>query len=152
MATETEKKFLVRGEFRDGIYQSSEIAQGYLCSVPERTVRIRLRGEKGYITVKGAGSASGASRFEWEKEISAAEAQELLQLCEPGMISKTRHLIRNTDGRHIWEVDEFHGKLEGLILAEIELSDENEPFDRPDWLSEEVTGDPRYYNSSLSKR
>lgn len=152
MATETEKKFLVSGDFRDGVFKSIEIAQGYLCSAPERTVRVRLKGEKAYITIKGIGNESGASRFEWEKEIGVDDARELLKLAEPGIISKTRNLIKNSDGIHTWEVDEFHGRLEGLILAEIELADENEPFDRPSWLGEEVTGNPEYYNSSLSKK
>lgn len=152
MNTETEKKFLIRGDFHKDVFKSFEIAQGYLCSVPERTVRVRIKGDKGFITVKGAGNASGASRFEWEKEISVQEAGMLLELAEPGQISKTRNLVRNTDGQHIWEVDEFHGRLEGLVLAEIELGEEDEPFDRPEWLGEEVTGDPRYYNSALAKR
>lgn len=151
MNVETERKFLVCGEgFRDESFEAGRIVQGYLSRVPERTVRVRVRGEKGYITVKGMGSASGASRFEWEKEIPASEAMALLELAEPGVIDKTRYLVRNTDGVHIWEVDEFHGANEGLVLAEIELSREDEPFDRPSWIGEEVTGDPRYYNSALS--
>ena len=151
MNVETERKFLVCGEgFRDESFEAGRIVQGYLSRVPERTVRVRVRGEKGYITVKGMGNASGASRFEWEKEISASEAMALLELAEPGVIDKTRYLVRNTDGVHIWEVDEFHGANEGLVLAEIELSREDEPFDRPSWIGEEVTGDPRYYNSALS--
>ena len=97
-------------------------------------------------------SASGASRFEWEKEIPVQEAKALLQLAEPGVIDKTRYLIRNTDGVHIWEVDEFYGDNDGLLIAEIELSSEDEPFDRPAWLGEEVTGDARYYNSALSRK
>ena len=149
MGQEIERKFLVSGDFRSGAKGATRITQGYLCSVPERTVRVRIRGEKGYITVKGAGSASGASRFEWEKEIPADEARELMRLCEPGVIDKTRWLV--PIGTHTFEVDEFHGENEGLILAEVELGSEDEPFELPSWLGDEVTGDPRYYNSALSR-
>ena len=151
MATETEKKFLVGGDFRRDIYNSTDIAQGYICSGAGRSVRIRIRADKGYITIKGAPDSTGMSRYEWEKEIPVQDARELMLLTGPGSISKTRHLIKNTDGRHIWEVDEFHGPLEGLVLAEIELDDPLEPFDRPEWLGEEVTGNPAYYNSSLAQ-
>lgn len=151
MAQEIERKFLVRGEFRDEEFKAVRIVQGYLCSAPERTVRVRIKGESGFITIKGEGSVTGVSRYEWEKEIPLSEAEELLGLAEQGVIDKTRHLIRNTDGVHLWEVDEFHGDNEGLAVAEIELSNEDDPFDKPDWLGEEVTGDSRYYNSALSK-
>ena len=151
MAQEIERKFLVRGDYRVEEFKSVRIVQGYLCSDPERTVRVRIKGDKAFITIKGAGSVTGVSRFEWEKEIPVPEAEELLGLAEPGVIDKTRHLIRNSDGIHLWEVDEFHGDNEGLVMAEIELSDENEKFARPEWLGEEVTGNPAYYNSSLSK-
>ncbi len=147
MAQEIERKFLVEGEFRESAVEAFRIAQGYLCSVPERTVRVRIKGEKGFITVKGRGSESGMSRYEWEKEIPVAEARELLKLCEPGIIDKTRFII--PAGSHVFEVDEFHGANEGLVLAEIELSSEAESFPRPAWLGREVTGDPRYYNSTL---
>ncbi len=147
---EIERKFLVRGSFKELSFKAVEIKQGYLCSDPERTVRVRVRGDKGFITIKGAGNGSGTTRFEWEKEISRDEAESLLGLAEPGIIDKTRYLIRNTDDVHVWEVDEFHGRHEGLVIAEIELSAEDEPFDRPSWLGEEVTGDPRFYNSYLS--
>ena len=106
-------------------------------------------GDKGYLTIKGPVSESGLSRFEWEKEIAVDEALALLELAEPGRIDKTRYLVKNTDGKHTWEVDEFHGDNEGLVMAEIELGDETDTFDRPDWLGEEVTGDARYYNSRL---
>ena len=149
MGQEIERKFLVSGGFRSGANGATRITQGYLCSVPERTVRVRIRGDRGYITVKGAGSASGASRFEWEKEIPADEARELMRLCEPGVIDKTRWIV--PIGTHTFEVDEFHGENEGLILAEVELGSEDEPFERPSWLGDEVTGDPRYYNSTLSR-
>lgn len=151
MAQEIERKFLVNSDFRKDVFRSLRIVQGYLSSVPERIVRVRIKGEKGFITVKGACNTSGISRFEWEKEIEADEALSLLQLCEPGIIDKTRHLIKNTDGTHLWEVDEFHGDNDGLIIAEIELRNENEPFDKPAWLGEEVTGDPRYYNAQLKE-
>ncbi|MGC8864124.1 MAG: CYTH domain-containing protein [Bacteroidales bacterium] len=149
MAQEIERKFLVKGDFRPYVVHSTRIVQGYLSSVPERTVRIRIKGNKGYITVKGIGSQSGASRFEWEKEISVEEADALLKICEPGVIDKVRHVIKNGD--LAFEVDEFHGENEGLILAEIEIPSEDTPFAKPDWLGEEVTGDPRYYNSMLMK-
>ena len=151
MAQEIERKFLVDGDFKQEAYDAIQITQGYLSSVPQRVVRVRVKGEKGYITIKGEADTSGMSRFEWEKEISLEEAKALLKLAEPGIIDKTRYLIKNTDGRHIWEVDVFHGENEGLVIAEIELSDENDPFDKPEWLGKEVTGDKRYYNSYLSK-
>lgn len=150
MAQEIERKFLVSGDFKKEAYGSVRITQGYLSSAPQRVVRVRVKGEKGYITIKGAADETGVSRFEWEKEISLQEAQSLLQLAEPGIIDKTRYLIKNTDSKHVWEVDEFHGENDGLVMAEIELSSENEFFDRPNWLGKEVTGDKRYYNSFIA--
>ena len=150
MAQEIERKFLVSGDFKKEAYGSVRITQGYLSSVPQRVVRVRVKGEKGYLTIKGAANETGVSRFEWEKEISLQDAQSLLQLAEPGIIDKTRYLIKNTDGNHIWEVDEFHGENDGLIMAEIELSNENDPFNKPEWLGKEVTGDKRYYNSFIA--
>lgn len=150
MAKETERKFLVRGEYKSQASGSFRIIQGYLSSVPERTVRIRLKNECGYLTIKGKSNASGISRYEWEKEIPAAEARELLALCEPGIIDKTRYLV--PAGRHTFEVDEFHGKNTGLVLAEIELHDEDELFEKPEWLGEEVTGNPLYYNAVLREK
>ncbi len=149
MALEIERKFLVSGDFKKDAYTHQEIVQGYLSSVAERTVRVRIKGEKAYLTVKGESSSSGVSRFEWEKEISTSDARELLTLCEPGIIDKIRYLVKM--GSHVFEVDEFHGENEGLIVAEIELQNESEPFEKPEWLSIEVTGDIRYYNSSLIK-
>ena len=149
MGQEIERKFLVRDGFKSGAAAAVRITQGYLCSVPERTVRVRVRGDRGYITVKGLGSGSGMSRFEWEKEIPVAEARELLGLCEPGVIDKTRYLV--PVGGHTFEVDEFYGDNEGLTVAEVELGAEDEAFERPSWLADEVTGDRRYYNSSLTK-
>ena len=122
--------------------------QGYICSDPDRTVRVRVRGDKGFLTIKGRGSEDGLSRYEWEKEIPVTEAVELMALCGSGVIDKTRYLV--PFGKHTYEVDVFHGANEGLVLAEIELSDEQEAFEMPSWLGEEVTGDVRYYNSMLS--
>lgn len=149
MAQEIEKKFLVKGDFKKFSKKETRITQGYLSSVPERTVRVRIKGEKGFITIKGIGNASGASRFEWEKEIPVTEVEQLLEICEPGVIDKTRFLVES--GPHTFEVDEFYGENEGLIVAEVELSSENESFIKPEWLGEEVTGDSKYYNSMLMK-
>jgi adenylate cyclase len=149
MAQEIERKFLVIGDFEQGVKRRARIVQGYLSSVPERTVRVRIKGEEGFLTIKGIGNESGASRYEWERPIPLAEAEELLRLCEPGVIDKTRCLVEA--GPHTYEVDVFHGENEGLVVAEIELSDEDEAFERPDWLGEEVTGDVRYYNAMLMK-
>ncbi len=149
MAQEIERKFLVTGDFKAQAHKQTRITQGYLSSVPERTVRVRIKGDKGFITIKGIGSASGASRYEWEKEIPVNEVEELLSICEPGVIDKTRFLVQA--GPHTFEVDEFYGDNMGLTVAEIELSDEGETFNKPSWLGEEVTGDPRYFNSMLMK-
>lgn len=149
MAQEIERKFSVSGDFKSAVTKSIRITQAYLSSVPERTVRVRIKGEKGFITIKGISSQSGASRYEWEKEIPVNEAEELLKLCEKGVIDKTRHLAKI--GNHTFEIDEFYGDNEGLIIAEIELKDENEVFEKPQWLGKELTGDLRYYNSMLRK-
>ncbi len=150
MGKEIEKKFLVKGDFKSEVTGQKRITQGYLSSVPERTVRVRIKGDKGFITIKGIGNKSGASRFEWEKEIPVEEVKQLLELCEPGIIDKTRYLVPEKSGL-VFEVDEFYGDNEGLVVAEIELPDENYPFEKPVWLGEEVTGDPKYYNSMLMK-
>ena len=150
MYQEIERKFLVKGDFKPDAFQSVEITQGYLCKDNGLTVRVRIKGDKGFLTIKG--KRTGLSRFEWEKEISENEALALLEQVDSGRIAKTRYLVKNTDGKHVWEVNEFHGDNEGLIVAEIELSDENEPFDKPDWIGEEVTNDPRYYNAQLVKK
>lgn len=147
--TEIERKFLVTTT--DFILESTKsfrIVQGYLNSNPERTVRIRIKGNRGYITIKGKGNESGMSRFEWEKEISVIEAEALLALCEKGVIDKTRYEVPM--GNHTYEVDVFTGENEGLIVAEIELQSENESFEKPNWLGKEVTSDERYYNAYLS--
>ena len=150
MALEIERKFLVQGEFKKLARESVHIAQGYLSSASGRTVRVRLRGDRGFLTVKGPSKDGGLSRFEWETEIPASDARALLELCEPGVIDKTRWLVPAGDGRHTWEVDEFHLDNEGLIVAEIELSSPDDFFERPGWLGDEVTGDRRYYNSMLT--
>ncbi|WP_291287419.1 CYTH domain-containing protein [Flavobacterium sp.] len=147
---EIERKFLVKSaDFKEQAFAHNKIAQGYLSAVPERTVRVRIKGERGFITIKGISHQGGMSRFEWENEIPLDEALELLKLCEKGKIEKTRYEIKS--GKHIFEVDEFYGENEGLVMAEIELESETEPFEKPDWLGEEVTDDPRYYNAYLSK-
>jgi adenylate cyclase len=148
---EIERKFLVKSsDFKEQAFAQNQIAQGYLSSLPERTVRVRIKGKKGFLTIKGIGHHGGMSRFEWENEIPLDEAQELLKLCEKGKIEKTRYEIRS--GKHVFEVDEFYGENEGLIMAEIELESETDSFEKPDWLGEEVTNDERYYNAYLSKK
>ena len=147
---EIERKFLVKSDqFKVEAFTQNKIAQGYLSSLPERTVRIRIKANKGFITIKGIGQQGGMSRFEWENEIPLDEAQQLLTLCEKGKIEKTRFEIKSGD--HIFEVDEFYGENEGLVMAEIELKSETDSFKIPDWLGEEVTNDERYYNAYLSK-
>lgn len=147
---EIERKFLVTSDtFKAVAFQQTRITQGYLSSVPDRTVRVRIKGEKGFLTIKGASNESGLSRFEWEKEIPIEEAKGLLLLCEKGIIDKNRFEVKV--GNHIFEIDEFYGENKGLIIAEIELMDENEFFEKQLWLGQEVTNDIRYYNSYLSK-
>lgn len=145
--TEIERKFLVRS--MDFIVQATEhheIEQGYLSKSP--TIRVRIRDDQAFLTIKSSKLREGLAKFEWEKEIDVADAQELMQLCLPGVISKTRYIIPCPNGRK-WEVDVFHGRLDGRVLAELELGDENEAFDRPEWLGEEVTGMPQYYNANM---
>ena len=149
MATEIERKFLVEGDFRSEAICKTRIVQGYICSDKGRTVRVRIRGDKGYLSVKGAASATGLSRYEFEREVPLEDAEQMLRLCEPGAIDKERYLV--PCGQHTWEVDVFHGPNEGLIVAEIELSAEDEPFEHPAWLGKEVSGDRRYYNSMLMR-
>ena len=149
MGQEIERKFLVNGDFKSQAYAQSHIVQGYICSARGRTVRVRIRDDRGYLTIKGASADNGLSRYEWEKEIPLAEAEELMKLCEPGVIDKTRYLVRS--GHHIFEVDEFYGDNEGLILAEVELSAPDEAYEKPSFIGREVTGDLRFYNSHLMK-
>ncbi len=150
MSQEIERKFLVKGEYKSKAYEQSRIVQGYISSARGRTVRVRIRDGKGYLTIKGASNVSGTSRYEWEKKLPLSEAEELMKLCEPGVIDKTRYLVRS--GRHTFEVDEFYGENEGLVVAEVELASEDEAFEKPDFIGREVTGDVRYYNSQLMKR
>ncbi len=149
MPLEIEHKFLVKGEYKPFAVGSFPVTQGYLSSVSGRTVRVRIKGDKGFLTIKGATHKNGLSRYEWEKEIDVCDARELLQLCEPGIIDKTRHLV--PVGKHVYEVDEFHGENQGLVIAELELSSEDESFEKPPWLGEDVSLDHRYHNSMLSK-
>ncbi|WP_297328499.1 CYTH domain-containing protein [uncultured Bacteroides sp.] len=149
MPQEIERKFLVTGEYKSQAYAQTRIVQGYISSARGRTVRVRIRDDKGYLTIKGASNASGTSRYEWEKEISLEEARELMQLCEPGIIDKTRYLVQS--GIHTFEVDEFYGENDGLVVAEVELASEDESFEKPIFIGQEVTGDIRYYNSQLMK-
>ncbi len=147
---EIERKFLVSDIFEKTGKDHKQIIQGFLNSDPERTVRVRISGEKAWLTVKGLGNRSGTTRFEWEKEIPLEDANALLPLCEKGIIAKTRYLV--PVGNHVFEVDFFHEENEGLVVAEIELNHEDEAFMRPSWLGEEVTGQEKYYNSALSKK
>lgn len=147
---EIERKFLVTSEaFKNEAHKRTRIVQGFLNTNADRTVRVRIQGNDGFITIKGKSNKSGLSRFEWEKQISLAEAEDLIHLCEPGLIEKTRYEI--SVGDHTFEVDDFMGENEGLIVAEVELNSETEPFSKPDWVGKEVTGDVKYYNSNLSK-
>ncbi|KAA6328651.1 Inorganic triphosphatase [termite gut metagenome] len=144
---EIERKFLVTGEFKSKAFAQYRITQGYICRASGRTVRVRIRDDKGYLTIKGASDSSGTERYEWEKEIPLSEARELMELCEPGIIDKTRYLVQS--GKHVFEIDEFYGAHQGLIIAEVELESKDEAFIKPDFIGEEVTGDSRYYNSRL---
>ncbi|MFV0540228.1 MAG: CYTH domain-containing protein [Aestuariibaculum sp.] len=147
---EIERKFLVTSTtYKTEAHKVSRIKQGFLNSHKARTVRVRIKDKKGYLTVKGLSSSNGLSRFEWEKPISKKDAEALLKLCEPEIIDKIRYQIKKEN--HIFEVDEFYGSNKGLIIAEIELNHENETFTKPDWLGNEVTGQTKYYNSQLSK-
>jgi len=150
MAIEVERKFLVKGDYKEFVIKKEEIVQGFLSTVPERTVRVRIKKDKAFLTIKGIGNKKGTTRYEFEKEIDIDDAKDLLKICEKGVIEKIRHIIP-IENDLFFEVDEFYGDNEGLILAEIELPTENTKFEKPDWLGEEVTGDKRYYNSVLKK-
>jgi len=146
MAQEIERKFLLTGDGWRGLVEGVEYRQGYLCASKERSVRVRIAGAKGFLTVKGA--TVGAARSEYEYEVPLADAREMLDtLCPQPQIEKKRYTI--PWGGVVWEIDEFFGLNQGLIVAEIELATEDQPFARPDWIGREVTGDPRYYNASL---
>ena len=145
---EIERKFLVRDDsFKRLAFDSSRIKQGYIASGHGRTVRVRIRDARGYLTIKGPSENGGLSRYEFEKEITLEEAEQLMRLCEPGIIDKTRYLV--SSGKHTFEVDEFYGENEGLVMAEVELASEGEPYEKPDFIGQEVTGDRRFYNSHL---
>ena len=145
---EIERKFLVKDDrYKEQAFASSRICQGYICSGHGRTVRVRIRDARGYLTIKGPSTTGGLSRYEFEKEITLDEAEHLMLLCEPGLIDKTRYLVKS--GQHTFEVDEFYGENEGLVIAEVELGSEDEPYEKPDFIGQEVTGDRRYYNAYL---
>jgi len=147
---EIERKFLVKGDYKKYVTKETKIVQGFLSTVPERTVRVRIKRDKGFLTIKGIGNKSGASRYEFEKEISVQDAKDLMKICEPGVIDKTRYIVPASNNL-FFEVDEFYGENVGLTLAEIELPSEDTSFEKPEWLGEEVTGDVRYFNSMLMK-
>ncbi len=149
---EIERKFLVRGsDYRTLATGSSRIKQGYILSAHGRTVRVRLRDDRAYLTIKGPADKEGISRYEFEKEITLEEARQLMAICEPGIIDKTRFLVPSPDGRHTFEVDEFYGDNAGLVMAEVELGSVDEPFEKPHFIGDEVTGDRRFYNGHLRK-
>lgn len=151
MHIETERKFLVRSDaFKAAARESHTIGQGYIAHDGGNTVRVRLLDDRGILTIKGRTIDGGMSRPEWEMEIPRQDAEDLLPLCQGGFIDKTRYIVPAGDGL-AFEVDEFHGENDGLVMAEIELPSADTPFPRPDWLGEEVTGDKRYYNSYLTK-
>jgi adenylate cyclase len=149
MSIETERKFLVTSEFRHLATKQVDIIQTYLSRDPEKTIRIRIAGETAYMTIKTRSVPGRLGRNEWEFIIPLKDAQEMMKICLPGKIVKTRYIIPS--GKHKFEVDVFHDRNEGLIIAEIELEYEDESFDRPGWLGDEVTGNPDYYNSNLAK-
>ncbi|MDE6011736.1 MAG: CYTH domain-containing protein [Prevotella sp.] len=147
---EIERKFLVRNDdYKRCAHKNYRIKQGYICSQQGRTVRVRIRDNQGFLTIKGPSLNGGLSRYEFEKEISLDEAEHLFLLCEPGIIDKTRYLV--SSGSHTFEVDEFYGDNEGLVIAEVELSSPDESYEKPDFIASEVTGDRRYYNSHLRR-
>ena len=147
---EIERKFLVKSnDYKTEAFDKVQIKQGFLNTHPQRTVRIRISGNKAFLTIKGKPEDGSISRFEWEQEIPLSSANDMLSLCEPGQIEKVRYLVRS--GKHVVEVDEFHGENQGLVVAEIELENEQETFVKPKWLGQEVSGQTRYYNSQLSK-
>ena len=149
MNIEIERKFLVCGEYKSKAYSHSHIEQGYFDSAPGRTIRVRIRDDKAYLTIKGPSNQAGLARYEFETEVSLEDGRQLMALCRPGRIDKTRWLIKN--GKHTIEVDEFHGDNDGLVMAEIELGSEDEEYEKPDFLGKEVTGDRRYYNSHVMR-
>ena len=149
MATETERKFLVKSEFRHLAVREIKIIQSYLSIDVGKTIRLRIADDKAFLTVKSRPQKNSISRNEWEVEIKVRDAEEMMQICLPGRIVKTRYLVPS--GKHTFEIDAFHEKNEGLVIAEIELTFDDEYFEKPSWLGEEVTGLPQYYNANLIK-
>ena len=149
MATETERKFLVKSEFRHLAVREIKIIQSYLSIDAEKTIRLRIADDKAFLTVKSRPQKNSITRNEWEVEIKVRDAEEMMQICLPGRIVKTRYLV--PAGKHTFEIDVFHEKNEGLVIAEIELAFDDEQFEKPSWLGEEVTGLPQYYNANLIK-
>ena len=151
MAQEIERKFLVKGDaYKALAFEHTRIIQGYIVSGGGRSVRVRIRGDRGYLTIKGASRDGGLSRYEFETEVPLSDAHELMSLCEPGRVEKTRWLVRSADG-HIFEVDEFHGENDGLVMAEVELKNADETIEKPDFIGTEVTGDRRFYNAHMRR-
>ncbi|MCE5347563.1 MAG: CYTH domain-containing protein [Bacteroidales bacterium] len=149
MATETERKFLVKNEFKHLAVKEINIIQSYLSIHPDKTIRLRITDDRAFLTIKSRISGRKIAKSEWEFPVPVSDAREMMNICLPGKIVKTRYLIPS--GSHTFEVDVFHDKNEGLVIAEIELKSEDEYFDKPDWLGEEVTGKPEYYNANLIK-
>jgi CYTH domain-containing protein len=149
MATETERKFLVKNEFRHLSVREIKITQSYLSIDKEKTIRLRIADNMAFLTVKSRPRNNSISRNEWEVHIPVKDAEEMMHICLPGRIVKTRYLVPS--GKHTFEIDVFHEKNEGLVVAEIELAYDDEHFDKPEWLGEEVTGNPQYYNANLIK-
>ncbi|NLA61830.1 MAG: CYTH domain-containing protein [Bacteroidales bacterium] len=149
MNYEIERKFLVVGDYKSHAFNHYRLVQGYLSSVLERVVRIRIQGDTAYLTIKSTVSDTEFTRYEWEREIPLEDAEEMLKFCEKEIIEKTRYLVKV--GAHLFEVDEFYGNNQGLVVAEVELASEDEVFEKPDWLGQEVTSENRYYNSMLVK-
>ena len=151
--TEIERKFLVRSDaFKALATTRHEIEQGYLCREPGKTIRVRISDTRAYLTIKSSRLRQGIARFEWEREIDVNDAQELMLLCGAAVLKKTRYVVTAPSYQgetRCWEVDVFHDRFEGRILAEIELGSEDEPFERPEWIGEEVTGQPQYYNANM---
>ena len=149
MGREIERKFLVKGEFKHQAVRHYEILQRYLSIDPDKTIRVRIAGRKSFLTIKSKPHGKSFTRGEWEIQIPKADAEEIMKICLPGKIEKTRYIVPS--GKHMFEVDVFHDKNEGLVIAEIELDSESEKFEKPAWLGEEVTGKPEYYNANLIK-
>ncbi len=149
MGKEIERKFLVKGEFRHLSVREINVIQTYLSIDDHKTIRLRIADDKAYLTVKGRAEENSITRSEWDIQIPVQDAMDMMRLCLPGKIVKTRYLIPH--GKHTYEVDVFHDLNDGLIIAELELESENENYEKPDWLGEEVTGSPEYYNANLIK-